>query len=132
MKKDSLFDKALKAREQAYTPYSDFPVGAALLTETGEHVLGANIENASYGLTNCAERTAFFSARMNGHSSFKALAVVADSKQPVPPCGACRQVMAEFCPPDMPVYLYNLAGACKETTVSQLLPGSFSKEDMEA
>ncbi|TDQ41733.1 cytidine deaminase [Aureibacillus halotolerans] len=131
MNKQQLFQQALEAREQAYTPYSKFNVGAALVTTDGEVVLGANIENASYGLTNCAERTAFFTARVEKHTAFSMLGVVAASKQPVPPCGACRQVMAEFCEPSMPVYLFNLEGDCKETTVGELLPGSFSKEDME-
>jgi cytidine deaminase len=112
-------------------PYSKFKVGAALLTADGKVYNGCNIENASYPMTNCAERTAMFKAISEGDSSFSALAVVADTEGPVSPCGACRQVIAEFCAPDMPVYLTNLNGDVQETTVSELLPGAFSTEDID-
>lgn len=128
--KIGLIDKAKEAREMAYVPYSKFKVGAALLAEDDHVIKGCNIENASYGLSNCAERTALFKAYSEGIKKFKALAVVADTERPVPPCGACRQVMAEFCPPDMPVYLTNLKGDILETTVQELLPGAFTAEDM--
>ncbi|MEC1720164.1 cytidine deaminase [Schinkia azotoformans] len=128
--KIALIEKAKEAREMAYVPYSKFKVGAALLTEEDDVIKGCNIENASYGLTNCAERTALFKAYSEGIKKFKALAVVADTERPVPPCGACRQVMAEFCPPNMPVYLTNLKGDIFETTVQELLPGAFTAEDM--
>ncbi|EKN64247.1 cytidine deaminase [Schinkia azotoformans] len=128
--KIALVEKAKEAREMAYVPYSKFKVGAALLTEEDDVIKGCNIENASYGLTNCAERTALFKAYSEGIKKFKALAVVADTERPVPPCGACRQVMAEFCPPNMPVYLTNLKGDIFETTVQELLPGAFTAEDM--
>ena len=128
--KIALIEKAKEAREMAYVPYSKFKVGAALLTEEDDIIKGCNIENASYGLTNCAERTALFKAYSEGIKKFKALAVVADTERPVPPCGACRQVMAEFCPPNMPVYLTNLKGDIFETTVQELLPGAFTAEDM--
>ena len=85
-----LMDCAIKARENAYSPYSHFAVGAALLCEDGTLFEGCNIENASYGLTNCAERTAIFKAVTEGHVTFKALAVVADTEGPCAPCGACR------------------------------------------
>jgi cytidine deaminase len=129
-----LIQKAIEAMERAYAPYSKFKVGAALLTKSGRVIQGFNIENAAYSLCNCAERTALFSA-LSQHEApedhqFVALAVVADTKRPVPPCGACRQVMAELCPLDMPVYLTNLNGDMLETTVGELLPGSFQKEDM--
>ena len=88
-----LMDCAIKARENAYSPYSHFAVGAALLCEDGTLFEGCNIENASYGLTNCAERTAIFKAVSEGHIKFKALAVVADTEGPCAPCGACRQVL---------------------------------------
>nr|WP_326163152.1 cytidine deaminase [Schinkia azotoformans] len=130
MSKIALIEKAKEAREMAYVPYSKFKVGAALLTEEDDVIKGCNIENASYGLTNCAERTALFKAYSEGIKKFKALAVVADTERPVPPCGACRQVMAEFCPPNMPVYLTNLKGDIFETTVQELLPGAFTAEDM--
>ena len=91
-----LIDRAAVAREKAYSPYSHFGVGAALLCEGGAIYEGCNIENASYGLTNCAERTAIFKAVSEGHTKFKALAVVADTEGPCSPCGACRQVISEF------------------------------------
>jgi cytidine deaminase len=132
--KEQLVTKAIEARTYAYVPYSHFPVGAALLTEAGEIILGCNIENASYGLCNCAERTAFFKAISDAsqrtEKTFTALAVVADTVRPVPPCGACRQVMAEFCETSMPVYLSNLKGDIIETTVGELLPGAFQPEDL--
>lgn len=132
MKEDisQIIVKAKEAREMAYVPYSKFKVGAALLTEDGAIIKGCNIENAAYGVTNCAERTALFKAYSEGINKFKALAVVADTERPVPPCGACRQVMAELCPPDMPVYLSNLKGDIQKTTVQELLPGAFTAEDL--
>jgi len=127
---EKLITESKKAREQAYVPYSKFPVGAALLAEDGTIYQGCNIENSAYSMTNCAERTAFFKAVSDGVRSFKALAVVADTEGPVSPCGACRQVIAEFCDGSMPVYLTNLNGDVEETTVARLLPGAFSKEDL--
>lgn len=125
-----LVQEAIKARDKAYAPYSNFKVGAALLTATGAVFHGCNIENASYSLANCAERTALFHAYAQGALEFTALAVVADTQHPVPPCGACRQVMSELCEPDMKVILANIQGKVKVTTVQQLLPGSFSAEDL--
>lgn len=89
-----------------------------------------NIENAAYGMCNCAERTALFKAYSEGITSFQMLAVVADTDRPVSPCGACRQVISELCAPDMPVILTNLKGHIYETTVNELLPGAFSPEDL--
>jgi cytidine deaminase len=128
--KDTLLAEARRAREHAYVPYSRFPVGAALLTDDGVVFRGCNVENASYGLTNCAERTALFKAISEGKRRFVALAVIADTSGPVAPCGACRQVLAELCPPDMKVYLANLKGDLKETTVEELLPDSFGREEL--
>jgi cytidine deaminase len=125
-----LLEAALVARNRAYVPYSKFAVGAALLTEDGSVVTGCNVENASYGLCNCAERTALFRAIVEGHTQFCEITVVADSPQPVSPCGACRQVMAELCPQYMPVNLYNLSGSKKTLTVANLLPFAFQKEDL--
>ena len=124
---DPLMRLARQAREQAYAPYSNFRVGAALLTRDGRHFTGCNVENAAYGLCNCAERTVLFAAVAAGcrPGDFLALAVTADTPGPVSPCGARRQVMAELCGEDMPVLLGNLAGAVQETTVGALLPGSF-------
>ncbi|MBQ4854460.1 cytidine deaminase [Rhodanobacter sp. B2A1Ga4] len=124
---DDLLALARSAREQAYAPYSNFLVGAALLTRDGRHFSGCNVENASYGLCNCAERTALFSAIAAGcrPGDFAALAVIADTDSPVSPCGACRQVMAELCDDAMPVLLANLHGDTQQTSVAALLPGSF-------
>lgn len=123
-----LMDCAIKARENAYSPYSHFAVGAALLCEDGTLYEGCNIENASYGLTNCAERTAIFKAVSEGHIKFKALAVVADTEGPCAPCGACRQVMAEFKIPL--IIMGNLIGNIKIVTIEELLPFSFSECDV--
>ena len=123
-----LMDCAIKARENAYSPYSHFAVGAALLCEDGALYEGCNIENASYGLTNCAERTAIFKAVSEGHTKFKALAVVADTEGPCAPCGACRQVMAEFKIPL--IIMGNLMGNIKIVTIEELLPFSFSECDV--
>ena len=123
-----LMDCAIKARENAYSPYSHFAVGAALLCEDGTLYEGCNIENASYGLTNCAERTAIFKAVSEGHVTFKALAVVADTEGPCAPCGACRQVMAEFKIPL--IIMGNLMGNIKIVTIEELLPFSFSECDV--
>lgn len=128
---NALLEESKIAREKAYVPYSKFKVGAALLTADGSVYRGCNIENASYGMTNCAERTAFFKAVSEGVKDFAALAIVADTDHPCPPCGACRQVMVEFCKPEMPVYLTNLKGDVEITTVGDLLPGAFTPEDLE-
>ncbi|MFE1625879.1 cytidine deaminase [Brevibacillus reuszeri] len=130
MDKQTLMAKAIEARKLAYVPYSNFQVGAALLTDSGKVYLGGNIENAAYSLCNCAERTALFKAFSEGDKTYAAIAVAADTPQAVSPCGACRQVMAELCPSDMPVILTNLKGDVWETTVSALLPGAFTKEDL--
>lgn len=127
---EQLLAQSKIARENAYVPYSKFPVGAALLAEDGTVFHGCNVENASYGLTNCAERTAIFKAVSQGVKKFKAIAIVADTEGPCSPCGACRQVIAEFCKGDMPVYLTNLKGDVLETTVEKLLPGAFTPEDL--
>lgn len=124
----NLVNRAIKARENAYSPYSHFAVGAALLCEDGTLYEGCNIENASYGLTNCAERTAIFKAVSEGHIKFKALAVVADTEGPCAPCGACRQVMAEFKIPL--IIMRNLMGNIKIVTIEELLPFSFSECDV--
>lgn len=126
---DKLYKLALEVRENAYVPYSNFKVGAALLTDDDEIYLGANVENASYGLSICAERNAIFKANADGKRKYKALMVVADTEKPVSPCGACRQVMTEF--GDYKVYLANLKGEIKETSTFELLPYNFNKEDMD-
>lgn len=130
MDKRRLIEEAKRARTRAYVPYSKFKVGAVLMTKQGEFIHGCNIENAAYSMCNCAERTALFKAYSDGLTDFEALCVVADTHRPVPPCGACRQVMAELCPSEMKVILTNLNGDVEETTVSKLLPGAFSPEDL--
>src|SRR5690554_5439934 len=121
-----LMELAIKARERAYVPYSHFKVGAALLDAKGQVFLGCNIENAAFSPTNCAERTAIFKAVSEGVREFTALAVAADTQEPVTPCGVCRQVMAEFFDPQMPIYLGNLQGEIVKTTLQELLPASFT------
>ncbi|MGX7014291.1 cytidine deaminase [Vagococcus silagei] len=116
---------AREALQKAYVPYSEFPVGAALVASDGKVYTGCNIENASFGLTNCAERTAIFKAVSEGVTEFQHLVVIGRTKEPISPCGACRQVLVEFCSPDMPVTLCNLDGKVKETTIKELLPYSF-------
>ena len=121
---------ALAARDKAYAPYSRFLVGAALLTHDGRVFAGCNVENASYGLCNCAERTAFFAAIAAGCrlGDFSHLAVVADSDAPVSPCGACRQVMLELGGPQLVVIQANLRGSITQSTAGALLPGAFTLE----
>lgn len=119
---------ARKARQNAYAPYSHFAVGAALLAESGRVYTGCNIENASYGLTCCAERNAIFAAVGAGERRFKMLAVAADSPEPVAPCGACRQVIAEFGIPL--VVMGNLKESTKTMTAEELLPYGFGQESM--
>lgn len=128
---NELIEQAKLARNNAYVPYSKFPVGAAILAEDGKVYTGCNIENASFGMTNCAERTAIFKAVSEGTTKFKAIAVIADTEGPCSPCGACRQVMAEFCEKEMPVFLTNIKGDIQKTTVGELLPGAFSPEDVK-
>lgn len=127
---EQLIEEAKQARQLAYVPYSKFEVGAALLTKDGKVYRGCNIENAAYSMTNCAERTALFKAISEGDKEFHAIAVIADTDRPVPPCGACRQVISELCDQDMKVYLTNLKGDIQELTVKELLPGAFSPEDL--
>ncbi len=119
-----LLELAHKAKENSYSPYSHFAVGAALLTKDGKVYLGANIENASFGATNCAERSAIFAAVAAGERDFSAIAVVGDTA-PCLPCGICRQVMAEFCTPDFKIILEDDKKEAKVLTLGELLPHSF-------
>ncbi|HHT39593.1 MAG: cytidine deaminase [Acholeplasmatales bacterium] len=127
-----LIKEAIKAREKAYVPYSNFKVGAAILLKDGQVIHGANIENASYGLSNCAERSVLFSFYSQGYQKedIKAMAVVGDTEEPISPCGACRQVMNELLPKETPIYLANLKGKQKKTLVTELLPYSFNKIEL--
>ena len=119
-----LLQAALDARLKAYAPYSKFLVGAAVRAESGKIYTGCNIENASYGLTVCAERNALFNAVGAGECKFTALCVVGDTEEPISPCGACRQVMAEFKVPC--IILANLKGDVKEYTLEELIPYGFT------
>lgn len=130
MNKEEWIDIAVEALDKAYVPYSHFPVGACLVTKEGKTYQGLNIENASYGLSNCAERTAFFKAVSEGERVFSHLVIAGHTPEPISPCGACRQVMAEFCDPAMPVTLVGDNGVIKETTVEGLLPYSFTDKDL--
>lgn len=119
-----LISAAKEAAARAYSPYSGYKVGAAILCKNGKIFSGCNVENSSYGLTNCAERTAIFKAISEGESQFMAIAVFAAS-QPLPlPCGACRQVLSEFCSDDLVVIVSNQHEQI-ETTLQKLLPMSF-------
>ncbi|MCT2535201.1 cytidine deaminase [Aquibacillus koreensis] len=132
MNKEQLVDSARKIMERAYAPYSKFPVGAALLLKDETVINGVNVENVSFGATNCAERTAIFTAIANGYQKgdFKAIAVAGDTEEYLPPCSICRQVLAEFCSPEMPVYLTNEKNEILELTLRELLPYAFTDLEM--
>ncbi len=132
MKYTKLIEEARAARDLAYAPYSKFQVGAALECSDGRVFRGCNIENASYGLCNCAERTAFFSAMAHGYrpGDFTALAVIGDTEGPIAPCGACRQVILELGGNELPVVLSNLKGEVMETTAAAQLPNAFGGRDL--
>lgn len=121
---EALLIAAKQARENAHAPYSNFRVGAAVRASSGRIFGGCNIENASYGLTLCAERVAIFKALSDGERNFEAMAVVTDADSLTPPCGACRQIIWEFCG-DVPVFLANLQGKREALKMSDLLPRPF-------
>ena len=124
-----LLEQALLVREKAYAPYSQFKVGAAVRGGSGHIHTGCNVENASYGLTSCAERNAIYQAIAQGEQNLKEILVLADTKEPVVPCGACRQVMQEF--GITVVYRANINGLLVCNTLEELLPLGFKKTDME-
>lgn len=135
--KELLIEKALEARKMSYSPYSHFQVGAAILTESGKIYTGANIENASYGATICAERTAAVKAIFEGERLFAAIAIAGSPEGTAEedfvysyPCGICRQFLREFALPDMVVYIKGPEDKIKETTLSELLPDSFGPEHL--
>jgi cytidine deaminase len=132
MQTKHLLQEAQQARLAAYAPYSKFQVGAALLTKDGKIFHGCNVENASYGLCNCAERSAFFNAVASGYRphQFQELAVIADTAEPISPCGACRQVILELGGAELAVSLGNLQGKTLHTTAAALLPGAFQAHDL--
>ena len=133
MNKIELMELAKKARELSYSPYSNFKVGAVVLTKDNKTFLGANIENSSYPLCMCAERNALYNAYINGYKKedLVALALIADTDEPCSPCGACRQVISELFPDNAPIYMCNMQGKIVETCVEELLPFAFSKEDLK-
>lgn len=127
-KQQQALDRARAAAENAYAPYSKFRVGAALVCADGEIISGCNVENASYGLTTCAERNAFATAIGQGRRDFNSILVYTPLKALIAPCGACRQVIAEFLPQDALVTLANDYGQSKSWTVAELLPAAFTPD----
>ena len=125
---EELIEQATKARKKAYTPYSNFKVGAAVLTASGNIYTGCNIENSAYSVSNCAERTAIFKAVSEGERDIKAVAIVADQSKPTTPCGSCRQVISEF-GTDIEIIMANVKGDKVTKTIDELLWGAFKLED---
>ena len=124
-KKEELLAAARLACEKAYAPYSNFRVGAAVLGSGGRIFSGCNVENASFGLTCCAERNAIFAMVAAGEKEIREIAVIGESEEFLPPCGACRQVIAEFAPPQAVIHMGSRTGACRDATVSELIPFAF-------
>jgi len=129
VKYEKLIHAAEEARKRAYAPYSKFKVGAAVLTFEGKIFTGCNIENASFGLSICAERVAIFKAISEGYSRFKAIAIIGDTNQPCTPCGACRQVILEF-GEDIKVVMSNMKGKVAIKRIDKLLSQAFKKSDL--
>ncbi|QPI67113.1 cytidine deaminase [Exiguobacterium sp. PBE] len=125
-----LVHKAIEARKRAYTPYSKFKVGAVVIDTSGNEITGCNVENASYGLSMCAERTAIFKAVSEGSDAIETVVVVGDTEGPISPCGACRQVISEFAGEDFTLILANLNGDTKVMTKEEMLPYGFSPKDL--
>lgn len=126
-----LFKAALSVRENSYSPYSGYKVASALVTESGKVYAGINVENASYGATMCAERSAVFTAITSGEKKIRSILILTDETEPWAPCGLCRQVLIEFCKPETEVILANLSGPKKSIRLSDLVPWSFSKEQLK-
>lgn len=131
MKEEELIKIAISYREKAYAPYSNFKVGSAVLCEDGIVYGGCNIENASYGGTNCAERTAIFKAVSEGAKTIEAIAIVGDFNNYTYPCGICRQVIVEFSKEDTKIYCAKNENDYKKFTINELLPGAFTKEALK-
>ncbi len=129
MSEQALIDASIAARANAYAPYSNFAVGAALLGENGTIYTGVNVENVTFGLTTCAEQTAFLKAVSEGVRSFTKIAVCTEKSPPAAPCGLCRQMMVEFCE-DLDILLVNPAGEMKRVRLSEIMPGPFRPRDL--
>lgn len=125
-----LISRAFQGRENSYSPYSNFKVGAAVLTEDGKIYTGCNIENASYGATNCAERTAIFKAISDGYRTIAAIAIVGDDANYTYPCGICRQVISEFASKDTKIILGKNENEYIVKTLDEILPGAFTKNNL--
>lgn len=134
MTNEEMINLALKAKQNSYSPYSSFAVGAVVICKDGASFLGANIENSSYPLCMCAERNALYNAYNHGYKKddLLALALIADTKDYCSPCGACRQVMSELLPMDAKVLMARKDKSYKEVTVKDLLPFAFSSDDLES
>ncbi|EJO5347197.1 cytidine deaminase [Clostridium botulinum] len=130
MKYEEIIKKAIKARENAYVPYSKFKVGAAVLTEDDKIYTGCNIENASYGATNCAERTAIFKAISEGHKKIKSIAIVGSLEDYTYPCGICRQVISEFADENIDIIIVKDENNYEIKKLDEILPGAFTKKDL--
>jgi cytidine deaminase len=130
MNYSTLSKRALAARKYSYSPYSKFRVGAALLTQSGKVFTGCNIENSSYGLTICAERTALFKAISEGQTKFKAIAIASDENGFTPPCGACRQVIIDLAG-DIDIILTKKNGETQVMSMKELLPHAFTKKNLD-
>lgn len=128
--KKKLYEAAKSVWDNTYVPYSNFPLAAALLTKEGKIFTGVNIENAAYGVTMCAERTAIFKAVSEGYTEFEAMLLLSDTKKPITPCGSCRQVISEFSN-DMDIIMTTYDNGQLIKKNKELLPGSFNKDDME-
>jgi cytidine deaminase len=131
MNYSDLLQIAHKAKKNSYSPYSNFRVGAVLVSENGNLYSGVNVENSSYGLTNCAERTAVFKAITDGERKFKTIVLASDAVDFIPPCGACRQVLMEVCGPDLDVVMSNSDNEIQILKLKDLLPLSFNKDYLE-
>lgn len=130
--KQKIFKLCLKARNNAYAPYSNFKVGAACILEGNKAFIGANIENAAYGSTMCAERSCIYSVYSNGYkkNDIRGFGLITDTEKPSMPCGACRQVLNELLDRHTPIYIFNVSGDCIETNMAELLPFAFTEDDL--
>ncbi len=130
MKEQALIQAALEARERAYCPYSEFKVGAAVLSEEERIFDGCNVENASYGMTRCAEQVALLKGVSEGARRFKMIAIASQTEPPVGPCGMCRQMLIEFCDPELLILLVNPAGSLRRFRLRDLQPEGFGPQQL--